>query len=98
MLQVIPSRCKSDGNEGVVVVESDLSDLPAAIEEAGGPQARSLALAHAGQLQPPIPNAGVNTESGAYAVDAQGEAIPLEKFGTIPIHAYRNDIQIRVRL
>lgn len=110
-IRFIEKDSTSNGNDGVVVVESDLKDFGAAITELEDMSTRSQALNWAQtKLDPPIPKAGINSMGSAYPVNKSGqmiippntevEGMPASRVATDDkaIAAYRIDIPVAQRI
>jgi hypothetical protein len=68
------SVASPDRTVGKIVVESDLTDFPRAIDELNAPDARRLALAYANQIGI-VPSSLNGNAEGPYAVNDDGVAI-----------------------
>lgn len=110
-IRFIEKDSTSNGNDGVIVVESDLKDFGSAITELEDMTTRNQALNWAQtKLDPPIPKAGLSSLGSAYPVNKSGQMIipPNTEVDGLPaariatddkaIAAYRIDIPIAQRM
>lgn len=88
MLQVLEQLCQQPSEREVTVVLA-APTLP----ELQAPNARQMALTKAAQMG--LARPGLDTASGPYPVDADGNSNDDVVFGRVPVAGYRQDYKIR---
>lgn len=88
MLQVLDELCQQPNEREVVVVLGGQT-----IDELNAPGARQMALTKAATMG--LSRAGLDTQSGPYPVDANGQSNDDVVFGRVPVAGYRQDFKIR---